>query len=76
MTFIGRGFDMRVGPPLGVKPEEVLPLSAGACLAACPSGALSIRKTTAGDEDGELLLDRDAERKAAEEPVDVNIVCR
>ena len=75
MTFIGRGFDMRVGPPLGTKTGEALPLSAGVCLAACPSGALSIKRRTAVGEARPLSLDQAAETEATAEPVDVNIAC-
>lgn len=43
LTFIGRGFDVRVGVPFGKPLAEALTRSALACAAACPTGAISIK---------------------------------
>ena len=41
LTFIGRGFDVRVGVPLDRPLAEALTRAARACAAACPTGAIS-----------------------------------
>ena len=41
LTFIGRGFDVRIGAPLTPSLEEGLGTVAAACIAACPTAALS-----------------------------------
>lgn len=41
LTFIGRGFDVRVGVPLGGSLREALQKVAAECVAACPTAALS-----------------------------------
>ena len=43
-TFIGRGFDVRIVPPSGKTMLEALKISAKACVAVCPTGALSFRE--------------------------------
>ena len=43
LTFIGRGFDVRVGVPFDKPLAEALTHSALACAAACPTGAISIK---------------------------------
>ena len=43
MTMIGRGFDVRVGPPFGKPLQEALTRAARRCAEACPTGALSLR---------------------------------
>ena len=43
LTFIGRGFDVRVGVPLDGSLKEALSKVAAECVAACPTGALSMR---------------------------------
>ncbi len=41
LAFIGRGFDVRVGVPFGESIAEGLRETGGACVAACPTGALA-----------------------------------
>ena len=41
LTFVDRGFDVRVEAPLGVPLSQGLEKVAGECVAACPTGALS-----------------------------------
>jgi len=41
LTFIGRGFDVRVGVPFGESLASGLAKTAAACVAACPTGALA-----------------------------------
>ncbi len=41
LTFIGRGFDVRVGVPLDGTLREALQKTAAECVAACPTAALS-----------------------------------
>ena len=41
LTFLGRGFDVRVAPPLGAPLSEALTRAAAECVAACPTGALA-----------------------------------
>jgi len=43
LTFIGRGFDVRVGAPLGRSVAEALTAAAAECVRSCPTGALSLR---------------------------------
>ena len=40
LTFIGRGFDVRVGVPLDESMADALTTTAEACVEACPTGAL------------------------------------
>jgi ferredoxin len=42
LTFIGRGFDVRVGVPLDASLGEALQTAAAQCVAACPTAALSL----------------------------------
>ena len=44
LTFIGRGFDLRIGVPLGGTLAEGLQYSAAECVELCPVGALSWKK--------------------------------
>jgi len=44
LTFIGRGFDVRVGVPFNRSLEEALGDLAEQCVAACPTGALAFRE--------------------------------
>ena len=44
MTFIGRGFVVRVGVPFGESIAEGLAKAARECAAACPTGALALRE--------------------------------
>lgn len=46
ITFIGRGFDVRVGVPFGRSWDEALARVAAECAAACPTAALTIREHT------------------------------
>lgn len=46
LTFIGRGFDVRVGVPFGESIAEGLRKTAAQCAAACPTGALALKETT------------------------------
>lgn len=41
LTFIGRGFDVKIGVPFGKSLDEALGDLAEQCVAACPTGALS-----------------------------------
>ncbi len=41
LTFIGRGFDVRVGIPLGGQLADALHQTAAECVDACPTGALA-----------------------------------
>jgi ferredoxin len=43
LTFIGRGFDVRVAVPFGKGLAEALQKAADECVAACPTGALALR---------------------------------
>ena len=45
LTFIGRGFDVRVAVPFGASLAEALQKAAAACVAACPTGALAMKKS-------------------------------
>lgn len=45
MTFLGRGFDTRVGTPFGISLRKALEHSARACVEICPTGALAFRDT-------------------------------
>jgi ferredoxin len=44
LTFIGRGFDVRVGVPFNETLEKGLQIAAEACVEACPTGALAFRR--------------------------------
>jgi ferredoxin len=44
LTFIGRGFDVRVGVPFDRSFEEALSKVAAECVAACPTAALSLKR--------------------------------
>ncbi len=44
LTFVGRGFDVRVGVPFDRSLEEALGKVAAECVAACPTAALSLKK--------------------------------
>jgi ferredoxin len=41
LTFVGRGFDVRIEVPLGRSLDEGLDQTTGECAAACPTGALA-----------------------------------
>jgi NADH dehydrogenase/NADH:ubiquinone oxidoreductase subunit G len=43
LTFIGRGFDVRIDASLGVTLSEGLTNTAKICADACPTGALSLK---------------------------------
>jgi len=45
MTFIGRGFDVRIGIPFTETIKQGLDKTAEACVAACPTGALAFKET-------------------------------
>ena len=44
LTYIGRGFDVRVGAPLGHSAAEALKKVAAECVAACPTAAIAWKK--------------------------------
>jgi ferredoxin len=44
MTFIGRGFDVRIGVPFNETIKQGLDKTAAACVGACPTGALALKK--------------------------------
>jgi ferredoxin len=46
LTFIGRGFDVRVAVPFDRSIAEGLKHAAGQCVAACPTGALAFKEKT------------------------------
>ena len=43
LTFIGRGFDVRIGVPFHGSMKEALTITANECIAACPTGAMAFR---------------------------------
>ncbi len=43
LTFIGRGFDMKIQVPLGRSLDEGIKESAAECIAACPTAAIAYR---------------------------------
>jgi NADH dehydrogenase/NADH:ubiquinone oxidoreductase subunit G len=43
LTFVGRGFDVRVGVPFNRSMEEALSKVAAECVAACPTAALALK---------------------------------
>jgi predicted molibdopterin-dependent oxidoreductase YjgC len=43
LTFVNRGFAVRVAPPLGRSLADALTVSAERCVEACPTGALALR---------------------------------
>jgi len=45
LTFVGRGFDVRVNVPFGRSLAEGLQRVAAECVAACPTGALAMKKS-------------------------------
>ena len=44
LTFIGKGFNVRVAVPFNESLKDGLAETAGKCVEACPTGALSYRK--------------------------------
>jgi len=50
LTFVGRGFDVRVGVPFNRSLEEALGKVAAQCVAACPTAALSWKAETKPSE--------------------------
>jgi NADH dehydrogenase/NADH:ubiquinone oxidoreductase subunit G len=46
LTYIGRGFDVRIGVPLGHSATEALLKVAAECVAACPTAAIAWKKST------------------------------
>ena len=48
LTFIGRGFAVRVGVPFDDALADALAKAAGDCVAACPTGALAFREAEDG----------------------------
>jgi ferredoxin len=46
LTYIGRGFDVRIGVPLGHSAAEALSRVAAECVAACPTAAIAWKKNT------------------------------
>jgi NADH dehydrogenase/NADH:ubiquinone oxidoreductase subunit G len=49
LTFVGRGFDVRVAVPFEATLAEGLRTAAAECVAACPTGALAFKN---GDASG------------------------
>jgi NADH dehydrogenase/NADH:ubiquinone oxidoreductase subunit G len=47
-AFHGRGFEMRIGPPLGRTWADVPPAVLAACVTACPTGCLAHRDSHGG----------------------------
>lgn len=54
LTFIGRGFDVRVAVPFDRSLAEALSHTASQCVAACPTGALAFKDTTCTADSGQL----------------------
>ena len=52
LTFIGRGFDVRIGVPLGNTLHDGIARSAFFCVEGCPTGALSFKDQEEGVEYG------------------------
>ncbi|MGA2618022.1 MAG: 2Fe-2S iron-sulfur cluster-binding protein [Thermoguttaceae bacterium] len=52
LTYIGRGFDVRVGVPLGHALRDALTHAAAQCVAACPTAALAWKTARMKDEGG------------------------
>lgn len=52
LTFVGRGFDVRVSAPLGRQINEALQQAAAACVAACPTAALAWKHDRRPPSDG------------------------
>ena len=48
LTFVGRGFDVRVAVPFGEPLADALKRAARQCAEACPSGALALREDVSG----------------------------
>ena len=46
LTYIGRGFDVRIGVPLGHSAAEALMKVAAQCVAACPTAAIAWKRNT------------------------------
>jgi NADPH-dependent glutamate synthase beta subunit-like oxidoreductase len=46
LTYIGRGFDVRIGVPLGHSAAEAFHQVAAECVAACPTAAIAWKKNT------------------------------
>ena len=44
LTFVGRGFDVRVGVPFSGSMEQALSRVAAQCVAACPTSALALKR--------------------------------
>ncbi|MCL2645816.1 MAG: 2Fe-2S iron-sulfur cluster-binding protein [Phycisphaerales bacterium] len=51
LTFIGRGFNVKVGVPLNAEFSKALERVARECVAACPSGALDLRYDAPAERD-------------------------
>ena len=45
LTYIGRGFDVRIGVPLGHSAAEALAKVAAECVAACPTAAIAWKRS-------------------------------
>jgi ferredoxin len=52
LTFIGRGFDVRVAVPFDRSMAEALSHTASQCVAACPTGALAFKNTVSATNGG------------------------
>ena len=57
LTYIGRGFDVRIGVPLGHSAAEALTKVAAECVAACPTAAIAWKKDTPILQEKKKLLD-------------------
>lgn len=58
LTFIGRGFDVRIGVPLNASLADGLRVAASACVDACPTGALAYRDASSGQPGQNPTTDR------------------
>ena len=50
LSFVGRGFDVRIGVPFNRPLEEALGKVAAECIAACPTAALTFKEQPRGSE--------------------------
>jgi NADH dehydrogenase/NADH:ubiquinone oxidoreductase subunit G len=53
LTFIGRGFDVRIGVPFNHSLAEALRKTAAHCVAVCPTGALAFGRDKVETDRGE-----------------------
>jgi ferredoxin len=62
LTFVGRGFDVRVETPFGESLSQGLKKVAGKCISACPTGALSWRDRRKNEDGATCGMKHEEER--------------